>query len=250
MKQSISKYQTTSKYQKSNISKQKISNNPYSIINKINECYTNNRHEYVDEALNMIVGLIKNDFIYKFFDYNGLVELGKTYPDIYVIQINDTTFAIPNYMDKENKFHNVVFMEYNEKTNEITNKINYRLVNEIHEDLNKILSIFNIPVNFKGIKHLVNGRLTPIPKFKCTLQHTKLSISVLNRIIYEIFKNESDIAMTFIEQNEYEQLHKQIDFEQDTIIYSTIIEYSKFFEGITTKSLFYVPNEFIEENEK
>ena len=257
MKQTTSKYQSSSKFQKSQIQQQKTSYdvnvndstthiiNPYSIINEINECYDNNRHEYVDKALNMIVGLIKNDLFYKFFDYNGLMELGKTHPDVYAIQINDTTFAVPNYLDKENKIHSVVFMKYDKETKEITDKINYDLVNEIHEDLNKILSIFNIPVAFKGIKHLMNGRLYPIPRFNCTLQHVKLSISALKRVIYEVFKHENDIAMTYSERNEYEQLLRHIDVEHDTIFDSTIIEYSKFLEEATTKSLFYVPDEFI-----
>jgi hypothetical protein len=243
---STPKYQSTSKYQQSHSTpKEIISNNPYSIVNKINECYDNNPHECVDEALNMIVGLIKNDFIYKFVDFNELVKLKDANPDIYVIQINETTFAIPSYLGNDNKIYNVVFMEYDKETNEITDRINYDLVNEIHEDLNKILSIFDIPVNFKGIKHFVDGKLIPIPKFNCILQHAKLSINVLNRIIYEVFKNESDIALTYTEQNEYEQLHRQIDYEQDTIMFSTLIEYSKFIEKITTKSLFYVPDEFI-----
>ena len=153
--------------------------------------------EIVEIALNAQIGNFEYKCLYNIVDYDGLESIAKELEnckdEILAIQINDTQFAIP-YMIIDD----VVYLFDVYYCNKNGHKfINYNLINGIHRDLNNFLKIYNIPVNFKGIKRINKGIIYKVPKFSCNLKHKKLNIDSLINLINQLFNYKMNDELDF-----------------------------------------------------
>ena len=192
-------------------------NQIFDIINFINNDCAVFPQEYVDKALNILVGRIHESVIYMYVDYKQLMRLGKKNKFFYAIQINSELFAIPNFW-KDGQMYAVNFM--NEKGD-----IDYQFVNSLHRDLNNILKIYDIPVEFKGIKKIQNGKLESIPNFYCNIKHKKINPKNIMKLIERLINHD----MSEMPDEEVEKLIDQMEYiDLETLYSMTFMEYSNF----------------------
>lgn len=222
----------------------------YNTIIGINSLNMITPRDVLNDALNILLGHIDNKLIYMFCDFNALNQIS-TYEDkekginnkdisFYVVQLNPYLYAIPNYVDDNNKLLQPAhFM----KTN---GEIDYDFVNSIHRDLNNIMKIYDVPVDFKGIKEMKNGEMIAIKPFRCTLIHRKLDLDVLNNLIGRIYKHNdlvNKLGVAYTHSKEYDrEIDNLIDsiFRYNDIDSMTFMEYDEFVLKTIDTSLFNV----------
>lgn len=224
--------------------------NPYNIIVGINSLNMITQRDVLNDALNILLGHIDNKLIYMFCDFNALNQIS-TYEDtkkgisnknipFHVVQLNPYLYAIPNYVDDNTGLLQPAhFMKAN-------GNIDYDFVNSIHRDLNNIMKIYNIPVEFKGIKEIKDGVMTAIRPFRCTLIHRKLDLDVLNNLIARIYKHNdlvNELGFAYMRSREYDkEIDNLIDsiFKYNDIDSMTFMEYDEFVVKSIDTSLFNV----------
>ena len=200
---------------------QSINYSVYDTICEINDLFTlyNKYEDNVNTALDMIIGKINNTYIYLYYNEEQLKQLIKQYPNFCAIKINDQIYAIPTYVDKKNLYPINLVSEFNE--------INHELAESICRDLNNILKIYDMPVEFNGIKKVTKNKVSNI-KFDYKINHKKINLNNLESLINRInrfYKNDKIIDI---------QLDKMIDDLYSTKGYTaydfpmTFSEYSHF----------------------
>jgi len=191
-------------------------------------------NDYVEMALDLLIGKIDNCFLYGICDITELDEIMEHNPYFFVIGINDKMF-IPTYRFMGNY---PVIVDRN-------GKIDYRLISSICRDLNKILSICETPINFNSFKIWKNGKLRNVnyvfhdKHFKIDLDRFKLLTIKLNNY----FDDEENEELDKIIDNLYSQ-----NVNDNTPI--NFSEYSNFIGSITGYDLLGRPYQVKVENIK
>ena len=217
----------------------------YEIIININNDYSEYPKEYIDKALDITVGHIDNKIVYVYCDWNLLCKIARDNATIpfYAIQINRDLYAIPNYADSSKKLHPVGFMRIDDET-----KIDYDLINSIHRDLNNILKLYCIPVEFRGVKKIENGRISDLRPFRCRLEHSNLDMNVFDDVINRInryYELINDLGFQYEFSDEYdEEIEELIGSIDDEILLNDSMcftDYTDFIKETTGISMFAVP---------
>ena len=150
--------------------------------------------EYVEMALDLLIGKIDNCFMYGICDAKEFNELMEKNPYLFAIGINDKVF-IPTYRFIQNY---PVVVDRN-------GRIDYRLIASICRDLNKILSIIETPIRFNSFKIWKNGRLRNI-NYVFHDKHFKVDPDRFRLLTIEInnrFENGDDEELDKIVDNLY-----------------------------------------------
>ena len=217
----------------------------YEIIIDINNTYSAYPKDYIDKALDITVGHIDNKIVYIYCDWNLLCKIARNNANIpfYAIQINQDLYAIPNYADSSKKLHPVGFMRIDDET-----KIDYDLINSIHRDLNNILKLYCIPVEFRGVKKIENGRINVLRPFNCRLEHSMLDMNVFDNVINRIgryYELIDDLGFLYEFSDEYDEEIEDLIYPIDdgNIISDSMsfTDYSNFIKETTGISMFSVP---------
>ena len=165
---------------------QSINYSTYNTICDINDLFTlyNKYEDNVNIALDMVIGKINNNYIYLYYNEKQLKQLIKQYPNFCAIKINDQVYTIPVYVDEKNLYPINLVSESDE--------INHELTESICRDLNNILKIYDMPVEFNGIKKATKGKISNI-EFNYRINHRKINLDNLESLINRINKfYESD----------------------------------------------------------
>lgn len=212
--------------------------NSYDIIKEIIMCTEIfPDQDAVDDAISIAVGCIENRFIYRFVTYDELIKLGKINQRLFAIQVNNYLFAIPLFINNEDKLCIVPLAKTIRGRGII---VNYTLANSICSDLNNILKVCNIDVEFKGIVDMKNGRIRKPQDFYCNIKHTPVNIDQLVHI--------ADVLCHYYQTGEGDEreIFDYLEFlrveEHDTTM--TFIEYVEFVKEVTGFDIFSIPPEF------
>ena len=146
-------------------------------INIYDELCQTYGEEDVEAALDIMIGRINNQYIYMYFDEEHLNNIAAQYPYFFAIQINDTTYTIPNNIIEGKLYPVNVFNSYR--------NVNHYIISSICRDLNNILKITNMPVNFKSFKININGKLQNIYHI-FNDKHIKIDIDEFESLISRI----------------------------------------------------------------
>lgn len=152
--------------------------------------------DYIEMALDLLIGKIDNCFMYGICDDKKLNEIMEKNPYFFAIGINDKVF-IPTYRFLENY---PVVVDRN-------GKIDYRLISSICRDLNKIFSIYETPIKFNSFKIWKNGKLRNV-NYVFHDKHFKIDPDRFRLLTIELsnrFDNENDEELDKIVDNLYSQ---------------------------------------------
>lgn len=210
--------------------------NIFNILQRIDEFYAMYPEECVDRALDILIGRIETCAYFIYLPFNQLKELSKHNPDVYAIQIGPDMYAIPNFIKKNNgklECYGMTFMRSVKGPNGVwreSDAIDYKFVNDLHGDLNKLFMVYDMPITFKGIKKVEKGRFTSPGNFYCKLRNKKLDVDALERMIQRLVNY-------FYDEHPDPELDKMLDeFDKydewsDSMTFSEYIEYIRRMTG-------------------
>lgn len=190
--------------------------------------------DYIEMALDLLIGKINNCFMYGICNVEELDEIMKKNPYFFAIGINDKVF-IPTYRFLGNY---PVVVDRN-------GKIDYRLISSMCRDLNKIFSVYETPIKFNSFKIWKNGKLRNV-NYIFHDKHVKIDIDKFRLLTIEL-SNRFEIGD--------EELDKIVDnLYSENINDNTPMnfsEYSNFIGSMTGYDLLGRPYENkIEKNEE
>ena len=152
--------------------------------------------EYIEMALDLLIGKINNCFMYGICNNEELDEIMEKNSYFFAIGINDKVF-IPTYRFLENY---PVVVDRN-------GKIDYRLISSMCRDLNKILSIYETPIKFNSFKIWKNGKLRNV-NYEFHDKHFKVDSDRFRLLTIELsnrFDNGDDEELDKIVDNLYSE---------------------------------------------
>ena len=146
-------------------------------INTYNELCQTYGEEDVSAALDIMIGRINNQYVYAYFDEEHLNDVATQCPYFFAIQINDVIYAVPNDIIGGMLCPANVFNSYGH--------VNHYIISSMCRDLNNILKITNIPINFQSFKININGELQDV-YHNFDDDHIKIDIGEFELLIAKI----------------------------------------------------------------